>query len=104
MPPLQPQPVQLMFQNLLVDILELPKTQWDNQYAVVFQDLLRKWPMVFPMPDQKAVRLARLLAEEIVPACGVTEALLLDRGANLLSYLMQDVCKLLGITKLSTTV
>ena len=58
---------------------------------------------MFPVPDQKAIRLARLLVEEVVPMFGVTEALLSDRGANLLSHLMQDVCKLLGIRKLNTT-
>ena len=34
---------------------------------------------------------------------GVPEALLSDRGTNLLSHLMEDVCKLLGIHKLNTT-
>lgn len=34
---------------------------------------------------------------------GVPEALLSDRGTNLLSHLMLDVCKLLGTEKLNTT-
>ena len=34
---------------------------------------------------------------------GFPEALLFDRGANLLSHLMQDVCKILGIRILNTT-
>ena len=34
---------------------------------------------------------------------GFPEALLSDWGTNLLSFLMQDVCKLLGIKKLNTT-
>ena len=37
------------------------------------------------------------------PFCGVPEALLSDRGANLLSHLMRDVCELLGTKKLNTT-
>ena len=37
------------------------------------------------------------------PFFGVPEALLSDRGINLLSHLMLDVCKLLGIKKLNTT-
>ena len=53
--------------------------------------------MVYSVPDQKTERLARLLCEEIVPMFGVPEALLSDRGANLLSHLMRDVCSLLGI-------
>ena len=34
---------------------------------------------------------------------GVPEALLTDRGTNLLSCLMQDVCSLLGMKKINTT-
>ena len=58
---------------------------------------------MFPAPDQKAERLARLLCEEVVPLFGVPESLLSDRGANLLSSLMLDVCQMLGTTKLNTT-
>lgn len=66
-------------------------------------DMFTKWPFVFPVPDQRAERIARLLCEEVVPVISVPEALLSDRGANLLSHLMDDVCKLLGIQKLNTT-
>ena len=59
--------------------------------------------MVFPIPDQKTIRIVRALTEEIVPLFGVPKALLSDRGANLLSHLMMDVCALLGIQKLNTT-
>lgn len=59
--------------------------------------------MVYPMPDQKTLRLVQYLAKEIVPFFGVLETLLLNRGENLLSHLMEDVCKLLGIKKLNTT-
>ena len=59
--------------------------------------------MVFATPDQKAFRIARILAEEIVPIFGVPECLLSDRGTNLLSHLMKDICDFLGIKKLNTT-
>ena len=59
--------------------------------------------MVYAIPDQKATRLAKLLVEEIVPMFGVRGALLSDRGTNLMSCLIQDVYKLLGIQKLNTT-
>ena len=102
-PPLRPIPVDHPFQIVGVDIMELPLTTKGNRYLIVFQDLFTKWPMAYPAPDQKAERIARLLAEEIVPVFGVPEALLSDRGTNLLSILMQDVCRLLGIQKLNTT-
>ena len=102
-PPLHPIPVQRPFQIVGLDIMELPKTEQGNRYIVVFQDFLTKWPLVYPVPDQKAIRLARLVAEELLPQFGVPEALLSDRGTNLLAHVMQDVCQLLGITKLNTT-
>ena len=78
------------------------KTSKGNQYVVVFQDFLSKWPFVFATKDQKATTLAKLLVE-VVPVIGVPEALLSDRGMNLLSHLMRDVCELLGVAKLNTT-
>ena len=65
--------------------------------------VLTKWPLVFPAPDQKAHRIARLVADEILPMFGVPGSQLSDRGANLLANVMKDVCELLGITKLNTT-
>ena len=41
--------------------------------------------MVFATPDQKAYRIASLLAEEIVCIFGVPECMLSDRGINMLS-------------------
>ena len=59
-----------------VDIMDLPKTESGNKHVVVFQDFLSKWPLVFPVPDQKALRLAQLLVQEVIPFFGVPEALL----------------------------
>ena len=101
--PLHPIPVSRPFQIVGVDILELPATDRGNKYVWVFQDFRTKWPFAFPMPDQKAKRIAEVLVNEVVPVFGVPEALLSDRGTNLLSHLMLDVCRLLGIKKLNTT-
>lgn len=102
-PPLHSIPVDRVFQIVGVDIMELPKTSRGNNYVVVFQDFLSKFPLAFPVPDQKTDRLVRLLVDKVIPLFGVPEALLSDRGANLLSHLMKDVCHLLGIKKLNTT-
>ena len=91
------------FQIWGIDIMELPRTAKGNKYVIVMQDFLTKWPLVFPAPDQKANRIARLLVDELLPMFGVPEALLSDRGTNLLANVVQDVCQLLGITKLNTT-
>ena len=102
-PHLSPIPVQRLFQVIGLDLMELPVTSQGNRYVVVFQDFLTKWPMVDPVPDQTTERIVKLLTEEIMPFFGVPEALLTERGTNLLSHLMLDDCKLLGIKKLNTT-
>ncbi len=102
-PPLRPIQVCRPFQILGVDVMDLPKTNNGNKHVLVFQDYFTKWPMVYAIPDQKAHRIVDILAKEIVPTVGVPECLLSDRGTNLLSHLMMDVCKALGITKLNTT-
>ena len=101
--PLRPIPFQRPFQKIGVNVMDLPCTNHGNKYVVVFQDMLTKWAMVYPVPDQNTEQLVRLLCEEIVPMFGVPEALLSDRGTNLLSHLMLDVYSLLGIEKLNTT-
>lgn len=55
------------------------------------------------MPDQKSQCIAEFLVNEVIPLFGVPEAFLSDRGTNLLSHLMYDICTLLGISKLNTT-
>ena len=67
-PLLHPIPVQHPFQIVGLDIMELPKTEQGNRYVIVFQDFMTKWPLVFPAPDQKAIRLAKLVAEEVTTA------------------------------------
>jgi len=83
--------------------MDLPMTKAGNRHVVIFQDFLTKFPLVFPVPDQKSIRLAKLLVEHVIPLFGVPESLLSDRGSNLLSYLMKDLCAMLDIKKLNTT-
>ena len=82
-PPLNPIPVERVFQIIGVDIMDLPKTNAGNKHVVVF-GLSIQVPLVFPVPDQKTSRIVKLLVEELVPHFGVPEALFSDRGTNLL--------------------
>ena len=60
--------------------------------------MFTKWPFIFPVPDQQSVCIVKLLVKQIIPFCDVPETLLSDRGANLLSHLMLDVCEKLNTT------
>ena len=66
-------------------------------------DYLTKWPEIFPVKDQSAYTVAKLLVEHVITRHGVPKELLSDRGANFLSALMQEVCSLMGIKKANTT-
>ena len=72
-PPLHPIPVSRAFQIIGVDVMDLPLTKAGNRH-IVFQDFLIKFPLVFAVPDQKAIRLTTVLAEEVIPLFRVPEA------------------------------
>ena len=79
--------------------MNLPLTESGNCHIVVFQDFLTKWPLIYPVANQNVLRLVKLLTEHVIPFFGIPEALLSDRGTNLMSHLMTDVCQKLGIHK-----
>ena len=102
-PYLTPIPVGGAFDRIGVDIIKFLRSRTGMTYAVVFVDYLTKWPEVFATADQTSPTIARLLVEEVIPRHGVPSELLSDRGTSFLSKLMEDVYKLMGISKTSTT-
>ena len=81
--------------------MQLPLTENENRYVVVFQDYLTKWVEAFAVPNQIAETIAKLLVEEICCRHGTTEHLLRDRGSNFLLDLVKEVCHLLNVTPLA---
>ena len=102
-PPLKPLDVGGPFERIGVDILEMPKTERGNSYIVVFMDYLTKWPEAYATSDQSSETIARLLVENVICRHGVPKELLSDRGPNLLSNLMLDICDIMGMKKVNTT-
>ena len=80
-------------------MMDLPLTKHGNRHVVIIQDFLTKFPLVFPVPDQKAIQLIKLLAEEVISLFGMPA----DQSTNMLSHVVQDQCKLMEIKKLNTT-
>ena len=91
------------FDRVGVDIIKFSHSSTGMTYAVVFVDYLTKWPEVFATSDQTFPTIARLLVEEVIAHHGVPSELLSDRRTSFLSKLMEDVYKLMGITKTNTT-
>lgn len=61
-------------------------------------DYLTKWPEVFP---SLAGAIGRLLVNHVVTRHRVPKQLLSDRGTDFLSEVVQEVCTLLGVEKVS---
>ena len=92
----EPIPVSGPFERVGVD---MPLMERGNQYVIVFMDYLTKWVGAYATEDQTSETIARLLVYNIVCRHGVPTELLSDRGQNLLSGLMQEVCTCLACTR-----
>ena len=103
-PPLTQIPVEGPFHRMGVDVLQLPLvSNLGNKYVIAFVDYLTKWLEVFPVKNQSAYTIAKMLVEKIIPRHGVPAQLLSDRGAVFLSKLLAKVYQLMGMKKLNTS-
>jgi hypothetical protein len=78
-------------------------TNKGNKYILTFQDDLTKFMVAIPIPAQDAETGAREFVQNVVLKYGIPEVVLTDQGANFLSELFANVCKLLQIKKVQTT-
>lgn len=98
-----PRPTQ-PFEALGIDILgPLPKTRSANQYILVVTDYHTRWPMAFPMKNQRAATVASLLVEQVFCQHGFPATLLSDQGKNFMSELMRAVLDVFHVKKVNTT-
>ena len=97
-----PIPVGGPFYRVSVDIMELPQTVNGNCYVISFVNYLTKWVESFPSDNQTSETIVRLLIDHVICCHGVPEVLTSDRGPNLLSTLMQQVCEVTDMQKLNT--
>ena len=86
LPPMQSIPVNHPFQIVGVDIIELPLTTNGNKYALVFQDLFIKWPMVYATPDQKAEGIAKLLTRDSTYVWGARSFIIRQRHQLIITF------------------
>jgi hypothetical protein len=92
------------FEALGIDVLgPLPRTSTGYKYVLVITDHFTRWPMAFPMRDQKSATIATLLVERVFCEHGYPATLLSDQGSNFLSDLLAAVLKLFAVKKLTTS-
>ena len=102
--PMLPIQVEGPFDRVAVDCLgQFPPTHSNNRYIVIFSDYLTRWPEAFAVPNITAETIAELLVDQTFVRHGAPRTLLSDRGANFLSKLVLEVCKIINTKKINTT-
>ena len=81
-----------------------PETPRGNKYILVVTDIFSKWVEIFAVPDQSAQTTARVILNEVIARYGCPYDLLSDQGRNYESLIFSELCKLLEIRKVRTSV
>ena len=71
--------------------------------VLAFQDHLTKHVLAYVNPDQTAKTVTKYLYQGYILIFGAPVRLLSDRGANFMSSVINEMCKILNIQKLWTT-
>ena len=94
-------------ENVAVDILgPLPVTEKGNKYILVVTDYFTRWVETYPMPNQEVSTVAQTLVDEFFCRFSSPTQLHSDQGRQgrqFQSSLIQNICKLLNIRKVRTT-
>ena len=92
---------------LHVDFTSIETTLEPNQSprvanVLVFQDHFMKHMLAYVTTNQTAKTIAKFLYQGYISVFGAPARLLSNRGANFMSSVIEEMCKILGIKKLRT--
>ena len=100
---LQPLPTVRMNERWAMDLITLPLSSRGNRYLLTFTEYSTRFTEAFPIPNCQATTLARILVDEICFRYGSPRHILSDMGANFVSEVVAESCKVLGVERLLTT-
>ena len=80
----------------------LPVTQGNNKYILTFQDDLSKYVVAVPIGEQDAETVARVFVVNIVLKYGTPSILQTDKGANFISEVFRNTCRIIKIKKIKS--
>ena len=92
------------FQQVAVDIQTItPRTQAGNIKVLVMIDTFTRFARAVPIPDERAVTVARKILDEWVSIFGAMETLLSDRGPNFIGTVVSSMAEQLGTKRVTTS-
>ncbi|XP_068121096.1 uncharacterized protein [Hyperolius riggenbachi] len=103
--PLVPLPIiEVPFHRIAMDLVgPLVKSAKGHQYILVVLDYATRYPEAIPLRNTSAKTIARELFH-MFARTGIPKEILTDQGTPFMSRVMKDLCKLLGIQQLRTSV
>ncbi|XP_075777530.1 uncharacterized protein LOC142827202 [Pelodiscus sinensis] len=103
--PLVPLPVvEVPFDRVALDLVgPLERSRRGHQYILVIIDYATRYPEAVPLKNTLAATLARELVQ-VFSRVGLPREILTDQGTNVTSKLMAELCRLLNIKTLRTSV
>jgi len=101
---LQPMVVGEPWERLGIDVTgPHPASSRGNIYILTVVDHFTKWVEIFPMRNQEAATVAKLLVERVFCTHGCPLQILTDQGSNFESQLFQEICRRLSVDKIRTS-
>ncbi|XP_064195362.1 uncharacterized protein LOC135256967 [Anguilla rostrata] len=103
--PLIPLPIlSVPFSRIAMDLIgPLPKSSRGHQYILVILDYATRYPEAIPLRTMATKGIARELVM-LFSRVGIPDEILTDQGTPFMSRIMKDLCKLMKITQLRTSV
>ena len=80
-----------------------PKSSRGHIYILTVIDHFTKWVELFPIRNQEAATVAKILVDRVICVHGCPLQILTDQGPNFESTLFQELCRLLAVDKIRTT-
>ena len=102
--PLQPMVVGEPWERLGIDVTgPHPTSARGNVYILTIIDHFSKWVELFPMRNQEAITVAKILVDRVICQHGCPLQILTDQGPNFESELFREICKALSVDKIRTS-
>ena len=92
------------FETLGIDVTgPHPKSANGFVYILTIVDHFSKFAFAFPMRNQEATTVAKILVDSVICLVGTPARILTDQGPNFESLLFKELCKILGVAKVRTS-
>ena len=101
---LQPMVVGMPWEVLSIDITgPHPKSNKGSVYILTAMDSFSKFAFAFPIRNQEAVTIAKVLVDQVFAYFGTPMRILSDQGKNFESQLFKELCRCMDIEKVRTS-